>query len=199
MIVLGLTGSIGMGKSTAARMVAARGIPVWDADAAVARLYGPTGAGAEAIARLVPEAVGPGGVDRAVLRAAVIADTALLPKIEAVIHPLVAEDREAFLARAKAAAERAVLLDIPLLYETGAEALVDKVIVVTASPEEQRARVLARPGMTEEAFEAILAKQTPDAEKRARADYVIDTGDGHAAAEAAFEAILSELGVLEAG
>lgn len=187
MIVLGLTGSIGMGKSTTAAMFAALGVPVWDADAAVHRLYGPGGAGSAAIARLVPGAVGPDGVDRAALRAAVLADAALLGRIEAAIHPLVAADRQAFLDRARAAGAPLVLLDIPLLFETGADAWLDRVAVVSAPATVQRERVLARPGMTQAAFDAILARQVPDAEKRRRADHVIDTGAGldHAAAQVA--------------
>lgn len=194
MIVLGLTGSIGMGKSTTAKMFAAQGVPVWDADGAVHRLYGPGGAGAAAIAALAPEAVGPEGVDRAKLRAAVLADPALLKRVEAVVHPLVAEDRAAFLDTQRGAGALMALCDIPLLFETGADAWLDKVIVVTAPADVQRARVLDRPGMTEATFEAILAKQTPDAEKRARADFIIDTSAGMAAAEARVGEILRDLG-----
>ena len=177
-IVLGLTGSIGMGKSTTAAMFAEQGVPVWDADAAVHRLYGPNAAGSAALAALVPEAVGADGTDRATLRAAILANPRLLAQVEAAIHPLVAADRDAFLHRARAEGHRLVLCDIPLLFETGADRWLDRVAVVTAPPEVQRARVLSRPGMTEEAFAAILAKQVPDAEKRARADFVIDTGQG---------------------
>lgn len=178
MIVLGLTGSIGMGKSTTARMFADAGIPVWDADAAVHQLYGPDAAGSAAISSLVPQAVGPDGVDRASLRAAILSNPDLLPMINAVIHPIVADDRSRFLDNAAAVGADVVLCDIPLLFETGADRWLDRIVVVTAPPKEQRARVLARPGMTEGAFEAILSKQTPDAEKRARADYVIDTSQG---------------------
>jgi len=193
MMRLGLTGSIGMGKTTTAKMFAARGVPVWDADAAVSRLYGAGAAGAEAIRALRPDAVGPEGVDRARLRAAILEDESLLPKIEAAIHPLVAEDRMAFLADAEATGHQMALLDIPLLFETAAEAWLDAVIVVTVPADVQRTRVLERPGMTEAAFDAILAKQTPDAEKRARADYVIDTSRGIAAAEARVDEILAEI------
>ena len=177
-IVLGLTGSIGMGKSTTAAMFADLGVPVWDADAAVHRLYAPGAAGSMALAAIVPHAVGNAGTDRAKLRAAILADPELLARIETAIHPLVAADRAAFLAGARAEGHRLVLCDIPLLYETGAERWLDRVAVVTASLEVQRARVLSRPGMTDEALAAILAKQLPDAEKRARADFVIDTGQG---------------------
>lgn len=174
--LLGLTGSIGMGKSTTARLFAEAGAPVWDADAAVARLYAAGGAGVRAIADLAPAAVVDGEVERDRLRAAIRADPQLLDRIEARIHPLVAADREAFVAANGAAP--LVVLDIPLLYETGADAWLDGVLVVTAPPEVQRARVLARPGMDTGAFAAILARQTSDAEKRARADFVIETDKG---------------------
>ena len=173
--ILGLTGSIGMGKSTTAAMFADLGIPVWDADAAVHRLYEPGAPGAEAIAQLVPEAVSENGVDRAALKAAISRNPDLLPRVEAVIHPLVAADREAFLT----AHERAdlVILDIPLLFETGARGLVDRIVVVSTDPAEQRRRVLARPGMDEATLERLLARQVPDAHKRAQADHVIRTDD----------------------
>jgi dephospho-CoA kinase len=188
---LGLTGSVGMGKSTTAAMFAETGVPVWDADAAVHRLYAAGGAGVPVIAALVPDAVRDGAVDRTILRQAVLDDPGLLARIEAGIHPLVAADRGAFLA-ANAAADL-VLLDIPLLYETGAEASVDAVAVVSAQPEVQRERVLARPGMTESAFAAIRARQVPDAEKRCRADFVIDTGQGLEAARAAVLSLIAEI------
>ncbi len=194
MIVLGLTGSIGMGKSTTAGMFADAGVPIWDADAVVHALYGPGGAGAAAIAGLVPEVVGPEGVDRAKLRAAILADGSLLPKVEAVIHPLVGQDRARFLDDARAAGHRLVLCDIPLLYEGGNERALDSVVVVTAPPEVQRERVLARPGMTEDAFEAILAKQVPDAVKREKADYIIDTSLGVEVARARVAEIIEVLG-----
>ena len=187
MIVLGLTGSIGMGKSTALAMFADLGCPVWDADAAVHRLYGPDGDGAREIARLAPDAVGTQGVDRAKLRATIMEDPGLLKRIEAAIHPLVAADRDAFLNRARAQGAALAVCDIPLLFETGADAWLDKVAVVSAPAEIQRARVMARPGMTEQTFEAILAKQVPDTEKRGRADFVIDTSKtkDHARAQVA--------------
>jgi dephospho-CoA kinase len=174
-VVLGLTGSIGMGKSTTAAMFAAEGVPVWDADAAVHRLYAPGGAAVAAVGALCPAAIVRGAVDRARLRAAIQADPMLLPRIEAAVHPLVAADRQAFLAAEAARAAPVVVLDIPLLFETGGEAEVDATVVVSAPPEVQRARVLARPGMTPEQFEAILARQMPDAEKRRRATHVIET------------------------
>ncbi len=189
---LGLTGSIGMGKSTTARLFAEAGVPVWDADAAVHRLYRRGGGGAAAIAPLVPAAVVDGAVDRDRLRAAVLADPGLLARIEAAVHPLVAADRAAFLA-AEAGAPL-VLLDIPLLYETEAEAWLDGVLVVTAPAGVQRARVLGRPGMTEAALDRILARQTPDAEKRARADFVIETDKGVEAARVAVQGLIERLG-----
>lgn len=175
MKTLGLTGSIGMGKSTVAKMFAAEGAALWDADAAVHRLYAKGGAGAEAIAALAPKAVTAGAVDRAALRTEILADQSLLKQVEAVIHPLVAQDRAEAIASARASGAGEIVLDIPLIFETGAAGAFDAVIVVSAPPDVQRARVLARPGMTKEAFEAILAKQVPDAEKRAKADFVIDT------------------------
>lgn len=178
MIVLGLTGSIGMGKTTTAAMFADLGIPVWEADAAVHRLYGPGAKGSIAISELVPEAVSENGTDRLALRSAIMADPDLLPRIETAIHPLVAADRVEFLAIARRDGAEIAICDIPLLFETGAENQFDKVVVVSASADIQRERVLARPGMTEEAFEALLAKQMPDAEKRRRADFIIDTGQG---------------------
>ena len=169
---LGLTGSIGMGKSTTAGFFAALGIPVWDADAAVHRLYAQGGAGAAAIAALCPSAVSHGAVDRAALAEWIVRDPAALAQIETAIHPLVAADRAAFLA---AAAGDLVVLDIPLLFETGAEAGLEATLLVTAPPALQRARVFARPGMTEARLKAILARQMPDPEKRARATHIIET------------------------
>ncbi|TXM63950.1 dephospho-CoA kinase [Methylobacterium sp. WL120] len=190
--VLGLTGSIGMGKSATAAMFSARGVPVHDADAAVHALYGPGGAAAGAIGAAFPGTLAPdGGVDRAHLRDAVLGRPDALARLEGLVHPLVRAVGHAFLERH--AGSPLVLLDIPLLYETGGEARCDAVLVVTAPPEVQRARVLARPGMTEAAFAAILAKQMPDAEKRARADYVIDTSQGFAAAEAEVARIVAQL------
>ena len=190
--VLGLTGSIGMGKSATAALFAQRGVPVHDADAAVHALYGAGGAAAEAIGREFPGTLdAQGGVDRAALREAVLGDAARLKRLEALVHPLVRRESEAFLARNAEAP--LVVLDIPLLYETGGEGRCDAVAVVSAPAAIQRERVLARPGMTEAAFAAILAKQMPDAEKRARADYVIDTGSGFPAAEAAVARIVADL------
>ncbi len=173
--LLGLTGSIGMGKTTTAAMFAAEGVPVWDADATVHRLYAPGGAGVAAIAAIRPEAIVDGAVDRARLKDWIAADPVALAGIEAAIHPLVAADRAAFVDKAARSGADLVLLDIPLLFETGADATVDATLVVTAPPEVQRARVLARPGMTGAQLAAILARQMPDAEKRARATHVIET------------------------
>ncbi len=198
MISVGLTGSIGMGKSTVLAMFAELGVPVWSADEAVHRLYAPGGAGVDAIRALAPAAVGAdgvgaGGVDRLKLRQAILADPSLLPRVEAAVHPLVEQDRNAFLERVRAGGAAVAVCDIPLLFETGGEARLDKVVVVTAPAAEQRARVLARPGMTEAAFEAILARQVPDAEKRARADYLIDTGGPKSATRERVRGILADL------
>ncbi|NGM46925.1 dephospho-CoA kinase [Rhodobacter sp. SGA-6-6] len=170
---LGLTGSIGMGKSTTAQIFAEEGVPVWDADAAVHRLYAPGGAAAPALGEALPGALdAEGGVDRAALKAMIAANPTVLDRLNAIVHPLVAADRAEFLAAATA---DIVLLDIPLLYESGLEKDCDAVVVVTAPPEVQRARVLSRETMTPAMFETILARQLPDAEKRARSDYVIST------------------------
>jgi dephospho-CoA kinase len=169
---LGLTGSIGMGKSTTAGFFVAEGIPVWDADASVHRLYAPGGAGVAPLAALHPAAVVAGGVDRAALKSWIAADPAALKRIETIVHPLVAADRAAFLAKATA---DIVVFDIPLLFEKGTESDMDATLVVTAPSALQRARVLARPGMTEAQFATILARQMPDAEKRARSTHIIET------------------------
>lgn len=175
MIRIGLTGSIGMGKSTVARMFGELGAHVWDADAAVHRLYAKGGAAVEAIAAKFPEIVMNGEVDRAALAAAVLSDPAELKQLEDIVHPLVAADRTVFSAEAAAAGAPAAVFDIPLLFENGSEAFFDAVVVVSAGEATQRDRVLARPGMTAPKFEAILGQQMPDAEKRARADYVISS------------------------
>ena len=191
MIVLGLTGSIGMGKSTTAKMFAEAGVPVHDSDEAVHRLY--AGKAAPLVEAAFPGTTVAGVVDRAKLSARVLGDAAALKRLEAIIHPLVRADADAFLARHRAAGAPLAVLDIPLLFETGGRDRVDKVVVVTASPEVQRERVLARPGMSEEKLASILAKQVPDADKRRQADFIIDTGQGLEAARAAVEAIVAEL------
>ncbi|WP_118134190.1 dephospho-CoA kinase [Oceanicella sp. SM1341] len=194
MKILGLTGSIGMGKSTTAGFFRAAGVPVWDADEAVHRVYAPGGAAVAAVTALVPAALKDGGVDRGALREAILADKGLLARIEAAVHPVVGRDRAEFLARSRAAGVPLVVCDIPLLYESGDVSWLDAVLVVTAPAEVQRARVMERPGMTEAAFAAILARQVPDAEKRARADYIIDTSQGLAAAEAAVRRVIDSMG-----
>jgi dephospho-CoA kinase len=188
MIVLGLTGSIGMGKTTTARLFAAAGVPVWDADAAVARLYGPGGAAVAPLGELFPDVITEGGIDRAALRALAAEDPSRLRAVEHVVHPLVAQDREAFLSDRPAL----VVLDVPLLFETGLDASCDRVAVVSTSREEQRARVLARETMTPTQLDAILARQMPDADKRARAAYVIDSTTPETARRDV-DAILKEL------
>lgn len=174
MIIAGLTGSIAMGKSETAKMFAARGIPVFDSDAAVHDMYAAGGEAVEQLRAVVPEAICSDGVDRRKLASLVQADPDLLGRIEAIVHPLVRARQATFLANAALHAELAVL-DIPLLFETGREKEVDVVIVVSADPALQRERALARPGMTAEKLDFILSRQVPDAVKRARADYVIDT------------------------
>jgi dephospho-CoA kinase len=174
MMMLGLTGSIGMGKSTVAVMFADEGVPVFDADAAVHRLQGPEGALVAQIEARFPGTAGPAGVDRAALAERVLGEREALQNLEALIHPAVAREREAFIDAHRDSP--LVVLDIPLLFETGGAGKVDKIAVVSAPAEVQRARVLARAGMTPEKFEKILKLQMPDEEKRARADFVIPTG-----------------------
>ena len=173
MITIGLTGSIGMGKSTVAAIFAEEGVPVFDADAAVHRLQGPAGRVVAAIEAEFPSTTGAGGVDRTALAEAVLGDADAIRRLEAIVHPAVAEERAAFLtAHADAPI---VLFDVPLLFETGGDVKVDVVVVVSAAPEVQRARVLARPGMTAAKLDAILARQLPDAQKRERTHHVIAT------------------------
>lgn len=191
MIILGLTGSIGMGKSTTAKMFAEAGVPVHDSDEAVHRLY--RGEAVGPVGEAFPAALVDGAIDRTILSKHVLGDPAALRRLEAIVHPLVKADSDAFLRRHREAGSPLVVLDIPLLFETGGRRRVDKVAVVTATPEIQRQRVLARPGMSEEKFAAILAKQVSDAEKRAQADFVIDTGKGMDSARSAVEAIILEL------
>jgi dephospho-CoA kinase len=188
MVVLGLTGSLGMGKSTTARFFAEAGVPVFDADAAVHRLYA-----SEAVAAIeaaFPGTTGEQGVDRTKLAQAVLADPAALTHLEAIIHPLVRREELRFIDEAATAGARVAVLDVPLLFETGRDSLVDAVVVVSAPSEIQRARVLERPGMTEEKFRALLAKQMPDEEKRRRADFVVDSSGSYDSARAQVHAIL---------
>ncbi|MCG5237661.1 dephospho-CoA kinase [Xanthobacter oligotrophicus] len=180
MWILGLTGSIGMGKSATAGLFRAMGVPVHDADASVHALY--RGAAVEPVEAAFPGVTRDGAIDRAALGVRVLADPEAMKRLEAIVHPLVRAEEEAFLAKARGAGARLVVLDIPLLFETGGAGRVDAVAVVSASKAVQHARVLERAGMTEEKFETIVAKQMPDAEKRRRAHFVIDTGRGFPAA-----------------
>ncbi|CUW92419.1 Dephospho-CoA kinase [Agrobacterium fabacearum S56] len=194
MIVIGLTGSIGMGKTTTAKLFAAEGIPVLDSDAVVHDLYS-----AEAVPMIeaaFPGTTISGTVDRLELGNILRENPANFRKLEAIVHPLVRERQEAFLRKAREENQNFAVLDIPLLFETGAETRVDKVVVVSCAPEIQRQRVLSRPGMTEEKFEMILARQMPDAEKRRRADFIIDSGNG---VEAAWDQVREILQRLSAG
>ena len=176
MIVVGLTGSIGMGKSTVAQMFADEGAPVYDADAQVHRLYAKGGAAVPLVETTFNGVVRDGMVDRAALSARVLGDANALRRLEEIVHPLVGESRAGFFDEARRAGAKMVVLDIPLLFETGGEGRVDKVVVVSAPADVQRQRVLERPAMTEDKLAAILARQIPDAEKRRRADFVVDTG-----------------------
>jgi len=173
--VLALTGSIGMGKSTTAAMFREQGVPVWDADATVHTLYGKGGAAVDGIRRVCPEAVTGHGVDRGKLRDWIARDPKAIAEIEAIVHPLVAQERQKFIIEAQKNGADLVVVDVPLLFETGGQAKVDAVLVVSVSPDLQRARVLQRDDMTEDHFRRILAKQMPDTEKRERADYIIET------------------------
>ncbi|MBS7805320.1 dephospho-CoA kinase [Rhizobiales bacterium TNE-4] len=191
MIRLGLTGSIGMGKSATATMFREAGIPVHDSDAAVHRLY--AGAAAPLIEAAFPGTVKDGVVDRALLGAAVLNNDAAMKKLESIVHPLVTETTLNFLATAEKAGHRLVVLDVPLLFEVGRDRDCDAIVVVSADPSVQRERVLARPGMTEAKFQAIVARQIPDSEKRRRAHFVIDTGRGFEAARRAVKDVIRTL------
>ena len=191
MIKAGLTGSIGMGKSTTANMFREAGVPVYDADATVHALY--EGEATPLIEKAFPGTTKNDKVDRAILGSKVLGNPEAMKKLEAIVHPLVHEKEQDFLKEAKKAGSNLVILDIPLLFETGGKNRVDVIIVVSASEEEQRRRVLAREGMTEEKFEAILARQVPDAEKRKQADFVIDTGKGMQAANDQVKSIIEAL------
>ncbi|WP_137046526.1 dephospho-CoA kinase [Pseudolabrys sp. FHR47] len=191
MFILGLTGSIGMGKTATAKMFAEEGVPVQDADAAVHTLY--EGKAVPLIEAAFPGTTADGKVDRVKLGTMVIGKPEAMAKLEKIVHPLVAQERDDFLAGAEKAGADLVVLDIPLLYETGSDINCDAVVVVSAPAEIQRERVLARPGMTEERFAAILAKQMPDADKRARADFIVDTSQGFDAARRQVREILAEV------
>jgi len=188
MFILGLTGSISMGKSTTARLFAEAGVPVHDADAAVHRLY--DGEATPAIEAAFPGTTAGGKVDRQKLAARVLDDAAAIKRLEEIVHPLVRESEQRFLAASAAQAARVVVLDIPLLFETGGDARVDAVVVVSAPPEVQRARALERPGMTAAKLDAIMAKQMADSEKRARAHFVVDSSRGIDSARAQVHGIL---------
>ncbi len=193
MIILGLTGSIGMGKSTTAQMLREFGLPVHDADAAVHELY--RGSATAPIEAAFPGTVISGAVDRQLLAQQVLHNPAALKKLESIVHPLVSRHRDDFLSRCRAGHMAAAVLDIPLLFETGAQNLVDRVIVVTAPTELQRSRVLARPNMTPARLDAILAQQMPDIQKRAQADFIVDTSHGMLSARKQIKDILESLGL----
>jgi dephospho-CoA kinase len=191
MRILGLTGSIGMGKSTTAKLFAEAGVPVYDADAAVHKIY--EGEAAPAIEAAFPGTTVEGRVDRAKLSAKVVHDPAAIKQLEQIVHPMLGASRKKFLDDAERAGAPVVVMDIPLLFETGGEKRVDAVVVVTTSPESQRERILARGTMTSEALDAILARQLPDAEKRERADFVVDTSHGLDPVRARLRDILAEV------
>jgi dephospho-CoA kinase len=194
MLVLGLTGSVGMGKSTTAGFFAEAGVPVHDSDAVVHRLY--EGEAVVAVEAAFPGTTVDGKVDRSRLAARVLNDPAALKQLEAIVHPLVHEAERRMLAEAEANGEAVVVMDIPLLFEIGREQRVDAVVVASAPADVQRARVLARPGMTVEKLESILARQMPDSEKRRRADFVVDTSLGFESARAQVGAILAAVATM---
>ena len=193
MITLGLTGSIGMGKTTTAQMFEEHGCPVFDADLAVHRLYDKGGKAVPLIRAIFPDAIKDGAIDRAVLGQHMRKDPLNLKVLESFIHPMVGELRAAFFEQAKADDADIVIMDVPLLFETGGDAYVDKMVGVTAPAEVQRTRVLARPGMSEELFRSLLSRQMPDAEKRARADYLIFTDKGLPFAREQVQKIITDL------
>lgn len=193
MIVIGLTGSIGMGKTATARMFAEEGVPVADSDAVVHRLYAKGGAAVAPVASAFPDVVAGGAIDRQKLAGHLAGHPGDFTKLEAIVHPLVRAEQEKFLARVRRENAPLAVLDIPLLFETGRDRDVDRIVVVSAPAEVQRQRVLARPGMTEEKFAAIRARQLPDAEKRARADFIVDSSHGFDHARAQVRRIIAEL------
>jgi dephospho-CoA kinase len=194
MVVIGLTGSIGMGKSTTAQLFAEAGVPVHDADSTVHRLYAEEAAGA--IEAEFPGTTGTAGVDREKLARRVVGNADAMRRLEAIVHPLVRREEARFLEAGEKAGAAVAVLDIPLLFETGGDRRVDAVVVVSAPPDMQRARAFERPGMTEEKFAALLAKQMPDAEKRRRADFIVDTSAGIDSARAQVRAILRQAATL---
>ncbi len=193
MITLGLTGSIAMGKSTAAKIFASQGVPVFDSDAEVHRLYEKGGEAVAGVAALFPKSVKDGAVDRSVLAKLVLDDPPALQRLQAAVHPLVQKSQQAFLEACRSQGQEIVVLDIPLLFESGGEAQLDRIVVVSAPPEIQKRRALQRPGMTPEKLASILARQTPDAEKRAKADFVIDTSRELAHTRAQINNIIASL------
>ena len=198
-LVVGLTGGIGMGKSTVAAMFERAGAPVHDADAVVHRLYATGGTAVEPIRAAFPGSIRNDAVDRAALSRAVLNDPEALARLEAIVHPLVRAEERAFLDAARESGEPVVVLDIPLLFETGAQSRVDRIVVVSTPDEVRRARVLARPGMTEAKLDAIIARQTPEADKRAGAHHIIDTGVSEDETEAAVRALVRLLRAEVAG
>ena len=192
MLIVGLTGSIGMGKSTAAAHLQARGLPVFDADAEVHRLYA-GGKAVELVESAFPGTTASGAIDRAKLSAVLLAQPQRFGELEAIVHPLVRDAERAFLRDAKEHGARIAVLEIPLLFETGAEELVDVSVVVSAKPEVQRERLLKRPGLTKDKLDKLLARQLPDSEKRRRADFVVDTSADVEASRAALDAIIAAL------
>ena len=199
MLVLGLTGSLGMGKSTAAAMFARAGVPVFDADHFVHAIYAPGGAAVAAVEAAFPGVAVDGAVDRVRLGRRVVGDAVAFARLEAIVHPLVREAADAFRAAAAARGHHIALLDMPLLFEIGLDSRAGAVVVVSTTFERQRERVLARPGMSEQRFEALLARQMPDAEKRARAHFIIDTGGTHAATERQIGELLRAVAGIAAG
>lgn len=193
MLLVGLTGSIGMGKSKSAELFEAEGLPVYDADASVHALYEKGGAAVAPLSEHFPEAIKDGAVDRAILGKLVLNDGEMLQKLESIVHPLAGKMQKDFLETQEAAGKKAVILDIPLLLEKKADGLVDVVVVVSTTPAVQKQRVLERSGMTEEKFHSILSKQMPDAEKRGKADFVVDSTISVADAHRQIRDIISRL------
>lgn len=194
MLVLGLTGSLGMGKSVTAAIFAEEGVPVHDADTTVHQLY--EGEAVPLIEAAFPSTTQDGKVDRAALARRVLGNTDAMKRLEAIVHPMVRKAEERFLAEAERQGAKIAVLDIPLLFETGGDARCDAVVVVSAPPDVQRERVLQRPGMSEQKFQAILAKQMPDADKRARADFIVDSGQGLESARAQVRDILRKVATM---